>query len=461
MIGASQRRIGTAADRDSAAVVRFSIVALCLLGTACAYVACIVVVTGGHIDVLFRLIPWLACTALATIVVVTVWALVGASRERLHDRQRLTADRISELAGVITTLEPAERGRAKKQLLERLDVTRTALGEVMELNPGARDSLIAGGVAVRIERELADAKGKWDRVSAAGILGLLGSETSIEPLREALADRDADVAYAAAQSLSMYASPEAYAALLSALTVSAIPAARVANLLEAFECPEARELIESHAESENPNLRYWVAYLLGSLADPRSLPVIARLARDPEEDVRANAAESLASFPDPVLLGRLMADESWVVRSHAAKAAGVSGLSRLTPRLAELLEDRSWWVRQNATIALAGFGEAAVPHLLGQLHSHDRFARNKAAEALIRSGYAARQIERVASGEADETDEAWQFLLDLGRAEALGTIETAARSAADEDARERLTRLLSAIRTREAAQVLDQLGATR
>jgi HEAT repeat protein len=187
--------------------------------------------------------------------------------------------------------------------------------------------------------------------------------------------------------------------------------------------------------------------------------VIARLARDPEEDVRANAAESLASFPDPVLLGRLMSDESWVVRSHAAKAAGVSGLSRLAPRLAELLEDRSWWVRQNATIALAGFGEAAVPHLLRQLHSHDRFARNKAAEALIRSGYAAKQIERVGAGEADESD-AWQFLLDLGRAEALGTIETAARSAPSEGARDRLMRVLAAIETREAAQVLDQLGVS-
>ena len=461
MVGASERRIATAAGHDSAAVVRFTVVALCLLGTACAYVACIVVVTGGHIAVLFGLIPWLATTALAAIVVVTVWAMVRASRERLHDRQQLTAARISELAEMIGELDVPERARAKKQLIEQLDVTRIALGEVVELNPPARAALVGGGVAARVERELGSARRKWDRVSAAGILGLLGSATSIEPLRGALADRDVDVAYAAAQSLSMYSSSAAYSALLSALSVGSLPAARVANLLESFHCPGARELIERCAGSDNPRVRYWVAYLLGSLADPRSAPVIEQLARDSDEDVRANAAESLARFPNPVLLGRLMADESWVVRSHAAKAAGASGLSRLTPRLAELLEDRSWWVRQNATIALAGFGEPAVPYLLGLLHSHDRFARNKAAEALIRSGYAARQIERVLAGEVDQTDEAWQFLVDLGRAEALGTIETAARSASSEESRGRLMDVLEAIGTEPAHRALDQLAAVR
>jgi HEAT repeat protein len=458
VIDAPERRISTAAGRDSAAVVRFTVVVLCLLGTACAYVGCIVVVTGGHIEVLFGLVPWLATTALATIVVVTIWALVGASRERLQNRHQLTAERITELAECISDLEPSERARAKKQLLEQLDVTRAALGQVMELNPAAREALIAGGVAARIERVLVSAKRKWDRVSAAGILGLLGAQTSIESLHRALADHDLDVAYAAAQSLSMYASPEAYSALLSGLTLESLPAARVANLLEAFQCPEARQLIESFAESENARVRYWVAYLLGSLADPRSAPVIERLARDPEEDVRANAAESLASFPDPVLLGRLLADESWVVRSHAAKATGAGGLARLAPRLAELLEDRSWWVRQNAMIALVGFGDAALPHLLWQLHSHDRFARNKAAEALIRNGYAARQIELVAAGEVDEGDDAWQFLLDLGRAEALGTIETAARSASSEEARSRLIDVLAAIETDASDRVVGQLA---
>jgi len=458
MVGAAERRIGTGAGRDSGAVIRFTIVVLCLLGTACVYVACIVVVAGGHIEVLFGLIPWLASTALATIVVVTAWALIGASRQRLTARHRLTAARISQLAEAIAHLEPAERARAKRQLIDRLDLTLGALREVVERRPEARAELVAGGLAARVERELATAKNRWDRVSAVGILGLLGAESSIEPLRRALDDPDADVAYAAAQALSLYASPTAYIALLSALKRERIPAARVANMLEAFRAPQARELIERWAQSDLPRVRYWVAYLLGSLGDPRSAPVIERLAHDPDDDVRANAAESLANFPNERLLARLMADESWVVRSHAAKAAGVSGLESLVPQLAELLEDRSWWVRQNATIALAGLGEAAFPYLLAQLHSHDRFARNKAAEALIRGGHAARQIERLITGGEDEIDDAWTFLVALGRAEALGTIETAARTASSEDARERLLSVLAAVGTEQAQRAAEQLA---
>jgi len=415
-------------------------------------------VTGGHIAVLFALIPWLATTALVTIVVVTAWALIGASRQRLIDRHRLTADRISELAAVIAGLEPAERARAKQQLVGRLDLTLAALREVVEQDPEVRTKLVDGGLAARVERELAEAKRKWNRVSAVGILGLLGAESSIEPLRSALDDPDADVAYGAAQALSLYESPAAYIALLSALKRERIPAARVANMLEASRAPKARQLIERWADSELPRVRYWVAYLLGSLGDPESRPVIERLAHDPDDDVRANAAESLAHFPNEQLLDQLLTDDSWVVRSHAAKAAGVTGLGELAPRLATLLEDRSWWVRQNATIALAGLGEAAIPCLLSQLHSHDRFARNKAAEALIRCGYAAIQIDLLAGENPHERDGALTFLIDLGRAEALGTIETAARNTSSEQVRDRLSAVLEAIGTEDAQRALEQLS---
>ncbi|MBV8429670.1 MAG: HEAT repeat domain-containing protein, partial [Solirubrobacterales bacterium] len=332
MGGASQRRIASAEGDDPGQAIRFAVVVLCLIGTACAYVGCIVLVVGGHVGVLFSLLPWLAATAIGTILVVTVSALLGAGHERLSSRRRLTAKRIRELAAEIDSLEPARRAQAKKQLIERLDVTRDALAELLEEQPTVREKLLVGGVATRVERELAAPGDRWHRVAAAGVLGLLRAETSIAGLKQALGDRDVDVAYAAAQALSAYSSPVAYAALLFALTKQRLPAARIAALLEAFRCPAARELIERRADSENPRVRYWVAYLLGSLADPRSAPVVEQLARDPDEDVRANAAESLASFPNPGLLLALLTDESWVVRSHAAKAAGAAGLDALAPR---------------------------------------------------------------------------------------------------------------------------------
>jgi HEAT repeat protein len=452
MRGAPQRRIAAAGGEDPGQAIRFAVVTLCVLGTACIYVGCIVLVMGGHVGVLLGLLPWLAATAVGTILVVIVTALLGAGHEHLRSRHRLTAERIRELASEIHSLEPSERARAKKQLIERLDVTRDALSEIIEQDPTVREQLLSGGLATRVERELAGSGDKWHRVAAAGVLGLLGAETSVAALQRALDAPDVDIAYAAAQALSGYTSTEAYAALLFALTKQRLPAARIASLLEAFRCPSARELIERRAESDNPKVRYWVAYLLGALADPRSTSVIEQLTFDPEEDVRANAAESLASFPSETHLRRLLDDESWVVRSHAAKAVGAAGLPALAPRLAELLEDHSWWVRQNAMLALVGFGEAAIPSLLGQLHSEDRFARNKAAEALIRTGYASRQIDWVASGLPGWL-EARAFLVDLGRAEALSTIENAARTYSEPGAQERLQEVLEEIALGAAKQV--------
>lgn len=457
MFGATERRIAKPEGQTPGQAIRFATVVLCLLGTACAYVGCIVVVVGGHIDLLFGLIPWLALIALGTILVVTVWALLGASHSRPKSRHRLAVARIRRLAARAESLGVAERALAKKQLIEHLDVARDALSEVVKLDPNARNGLLAAGVATRVERELDGRGGKWHRVSAAGVLGLLQSESSVTALTRALGDGDLDVAHAAAQALAQYTSPRAYTALLFALTKQRVPETRIAGLLEEFRCPAARELIERRADSEISRVRYWVAYLLGSLGDPRSAPVIEQLARDPEEDVRANAAEALASFPDPVLLGRLLQDESWIVRSHAAKAAGASGQASLAARLAGVLEDRSWWVRQNAMIALAGFGDAGVPHLLGQLRSEDRFARNKAAEALVRSGYANQQIELVRAG-LPGCREAHRVLVEIGQAEALGAILSAVRATVAPEGRRRLLAVLQEIGTDEANSLVKDLG---
>ena len=95
-------------------------------------------------------------------------------------------------------------------------------------------------------------------------------------------------------------------------------------------------------------------------------------------------------------------------------------------------------------LALANLGEQAVPALLAQLRSGDRFARNKAAEALIRSGYATEQLARLERGGAGSAT-AQRFLVDLGRAEALKTIETAARAAPDGELRMRLISVLRSI----------------
>jgi HEAT repeat protein len=453
-----KRRAASIERGHHASRMRLAVVSLCVLGTGCVYAACVSVILNGGSAALFSLVPWLAAGALLSCALVALSAVQRASRERWdRGRRGPIVDLLATLPADIAAMEISERAQAKKRLLNRLDVTRDVLTEVLSVNPAAREQLIVGGVAARVERELIGLRRKWHRVSAAGVLGLLGAESSIEALGRTLGNPDPDVAYAAAQALSRYDSPRAYTRLLDALGGDEIPAARIAGLLEAFSCPAARELIEERAGADDPYARYWSAYLLGRLGDPGSAPVVERLARDVNEDVRANAAEALASFPNEPLLRRLLADDSWVVRSHAAKAVGEGRQSELAPPLALLLQDSSWWVRQNAMLALANLGEQAVPALLAQLRSGDRFARNKAAEALIRSGYATEQLARLERGGAGSAT-AQRFLVDLGRAEALKTIEIAARAAPDGELRMRLISVLRSIGSDEAERVARELA---
>lgn len=378
-----------------------------MLLTAAAYTACVVAVATGGINTLFGLLPVFASAVVGTCVVLAMATLTDAPRRVLRDRR-------TRIAGV------------NPDALDDCELHALAAG----------DDLVE-----QLERRLAHGR-PLQRVAAASALGRIGSPTSLAPLSAALTDPDREVAYAAAQALARYDDPQAYEALLDAL-----PGARVAALLEGFRSASARELIERRAASDDSEVRHWVAYLLGRLADPASAPVVETLSRDPDEDVRATAAEALGSFADANALSRLLSDDSWVVRCHAAKAVGKARLAALAPRLAELLEDRSWWVRQNSALALAELGELAMQAARPRLRSHDRFARNKAAEVLVRTGYAARQIAELDDGSTPDALAAHRFLVDLGRAEAANTIEKSLRDANTETHRAALRAVLDEIGT--------------
>jgi HEAT repeat protein len=393
---------------------RAAAVFVCIGLTAAAYAACVVAVATGGINTLFGLLPVFAGVVVGTCVILALATLTDAPR-------RLIRERDTRVDGV--NLDALDDGELRA-LAGRVDLVE------------------------QLERRLAHGGRRLRRVAAASALGRVGSRTSLAPLSAALTDPDREVAYAAAQALARYDDPHAYQALLDALGGGdGLPGARVVALLEEFRPATATVMIERRASSDDSEVRHWVAYLLGRLADPSSAPVVEALSHDPDEGVRATAAEALGSFADADALGRLLSDDSWVVRCHAAKAVGKARLAALAPRLAELLEDRSWWVRQNSALALAELGESAVEVLRPQLRSHDRFARNKAAEVLVRTGYAARRIAELDTPNGDALG-ARRFLVDLGRAEAAGTIEAAFRDAH------------SGTRRAGLRAVLDEIGAS-
>ena len=110
---------------------------------------------------------------------------------------------------------------------------------------------------------------------------------------------------------------------------------------------------------------------------------------DPSPDVRARAAQSMATFEAravPALTSALN-DKEYTVRSSAAGALVKIGPGPVVPRMIEALKSPEVPVRANAAVVLGAFGPAAkpaVPALAGALKDTNMRVRELALEALTR-----------------------------------------------------------------------------
>jgi HEAT repeat protein len=374
-------------------------------------------------------------------------ATVGSLTLRRR-RVRASAEELEALGATIREAmaagEPGDRRHTVESLLDRL-------AEVRVVSRGLSDpqravlqaTLDEAGAATVVERRLARARTRWRRAELLRTLGWLADERSIPVLEEALRADDPELAFVAGQALSDYGSAPACRGLLDALRAGRPSRAVVATLLESSRYAHWATLVAAVAADPDPEVRSWVAYLLGRSRQPAVAAWLYRLAQDSEPAVRASAAEALAAFPDERILRRLLADADWRVRANAAKAIGeAGGPAALAADLTPLLRDRYWAVRQKATISLKQLGAVSIEPLRPLLDDSDRFARNKAAEILIDVGYAASQIAAL-DGRSAELSNARQFLQRLARAEARATIR-AGLDSTDVLIRDRLLEVLEA-----------------
>ena len=86
---------------------------------------------------------------------------------------------------------------------------------------------------------------------------------------------------------------------------------------------------------------------LGELRDPAAVPALAKLAADPERDVRKTAVYALGKINDP----------------------------RAVPALAQALNDQEADVRWNAAVSLAGFGDRRAVGPLKEMLDRERLGR--------------------------------------------------------------------------------------
>lgn len=132
--------------------------------------------------------------------------------------------------------------------------------------------------------------------------------------------------------------------------------------------PEARaELRRLFEESEEPEIRRYLALVLGYTRDPASVPLLTAALEDPDSHTRIYVLWALGAIGDPggaEALRAALADADPGIRKVAAYATGQLGDPAAVPALLPLLDDGVADVRWNAAIALARLGsDASAPVL--------------------------------------------------------------------------------------------------
>lgn len=247
---------------------------------------------------------------------------------------------------------------------------------------------------------------RWKRIEALRLIA--GTSTPLrlaerKALVEALADDNEDVRLGALTAVSARGDRLAAELLVNALVEWPTGRARVATELERQPREHVAALLEGMLADPRPDARFWALQVIGRSGSSLPWTTISALLHDPSPNVRAALAEGL-----PVLYGRptialrrLLADDEWFVRMHAARALGEKKVSRAAPAIAELLRDRSWWVRDAGEKALVALGRAGIREALRLLDDSDAFARDSAAEVLQESGYLDRCVAAAVAGDAE------------------------------------------------------------
>lgn len=132
--------------------------------------------------------------------------------------------------------------------------------------------------------------------------------------------------------------------------------------------PGAKEEVRRlFREAEEPEMRQYLALVLGRTRDREAVPLLTAALQDPDDKTRIYALWALGTLGDPAARGSLeatLADPDPGLRKTAAFALGEMGDRAAVPQLTRMLEDPVADVRWNAALSLARLGSGAgVPVL--------------------------------------------------------------------------------------------------
>jgi HEAT repeat protein len=331
--------------------------------------------------------------------------MIGFVVERKHRRDRRERHSASERAVLKTALLDAN-AKALRAAAERacdspeaqVDFAVSAAATVDRLVSGNRallhEIVLESGLVHTLLAQI-EARDPIDRGRAAFLIGELrlpGSEDVLTPL---LSDPDPDVRLVACAELGGNGTDAAADCLIAALMANALPAERIIERLAGrWALPSIVAVLEEEQRARAlapedapawPGWRAAVARAIGVAADPRAELTLARMLDSDQKEERVAAARALGPSGSeasvPVLI-RALDDPDWEVRAQAARSLAAHPDPGAVPALEKKLSDEAWWVRSNAADTLAAMGDAGVGALRRALSHADRFARDRAREAL-------------------------------------------------------------------------------
>jgi HEAT repeat protein len=250
------------------------------------------------------------------------------------------------------------------------------------------------GLTARLVAQLG-ARGGPARGRAVLILSHLKLPAGVSRLEPMLDDDDPDVRLVAVAGLPLGEHPGAVSALVRALSKRRLAPERVIERLgQPWAVDELLQALRDldAAGERRAAPRVGVARALGHAGDRRAEPALIELLRRGSLEERISAARALGAVGgrrSRAELERALTDEAWPLRAQAARALGTIGIRRSVPALEAVLDDPAWWVRANAATALRELGRPGRAALERALDHPDRYARDRAREALAMDRVAA------------------------------------------------------------------------
>ncbi len=301
-------------------------------------------------------------------------------RDRREARQARRREILSRafITGDEAVLRDAARVAVghRETRIDLVDVARRTPAAV--LRPHAPRALVDVAIADTTHRHAEH------RALGAELVVLIGRDDDLTHVARVLhEDPDRQARRVAARALSRRGDDTSARHLVDGLMRASLPGDRLVEQLSyPFAVPA---MIEALTRPESVDSRGDLIAALGLSGEQSAMFVVARFVRDGDDDERLRACRALGRLgcaqAVPLLLFA-MGDPSHTVRAMAARSLGELGDRRAAPVLEVSLRDTDWWVRANAASALSQLGPTGVAGLRRALDSGDRFARDRAAEAL-------------------------------------------------------------------------------